>query len=184
MVGLRSGLVSAGLVGQRTNRTLRLTLCAIGVFALLLRVGVASRFQGLGAEPNADAQPDQVDYEQFAYRLSAGLGYTTAAGVPTATRPPGTSFAIDPIYVLFGHSYWWARLWFCFLSALTCAATGWLAWECFTPAAGILAATWLAVYPGPFYYPMHFVSEVPYALALTLALVLSIRIVGGARTKP
>jgi hypothetical protein len=32
-----------------------------------------------------------------------------------------------------------------------------------------VSAFWLALYPGHFYYPMHFVSEVPYGFWLTLA---------------
>ena len=136
---------------------------------------VASLFQGLGSEPKFSAQPDQIDYEQLAFSLSTGAGYASPDRRPTARRPPGTSLTLLPAYAAAGHSFVWGRLWFCFLSALTCLYTAWLATQCFGPLVGLAAAFWLAVYPGHFYYPMHFVSEVPYGLWLTLACGLTVR---------
>lgn len=107
-----------GLQGLRDPRRYRLALAIIAILAFTLRLAVAAAFQGLTAEPNFNAQPDQVDYEQLAFSLSADLGYSTPAGVPTASRPPETSFAIYPVYLVFGRSFGWARVWFCFLSAV------------------------------------------------------------------
>jgi 4-amino-4-deoxy-L-arabinose transferase-like glycosyltransferase len=137
--------------------------------ALALRLAGAAVFQGLDAPPDLDAQPDQIDYEQLAFQMSIGDGYSFAHDVPTAHRPPGTSLALLPVYAIAGRSFAWGRVWFCLLSALTCAAVGWLGTLCFGRMVGLAAATWLAVYPGHFYYPMHFVSEVPYGLWLVLA---------------
>jgi len=137
--------------------------------ALGLRVVVASVFLGLGSAPRFSAQPDQIDYEQLAFSMSTGAGYATPDGLPTARRPPGTSLTLLPAYAAAGRSFTVGRLWFCLLSALTCLAAAWLAAQCFGPAAGLVSAFWLALYPGHFYYPMHFVSEVPYGFWLTLA---------------
>lgn len=137
--------------------------------ALALRLAGAAIFQGLDAPPSFSAQPDQIDYELLAYRLSTGEGYTFENGVPTAHRPPGTSLALVPVYAAAGRSYAWGRIWFCVLSALTCAAVGWLGTLCFGRLVGLVAAMWLALYPGHAYYSMHFLSEVPYGLWLALA---------------
>ena len=151
------------------------------VFALALgiRVGVASVFQGLESAPKLSAQPDQIDYEQLAFSLSAGMGYATADGVPTARRPPGTSLTLLPVYAAIGRSFAGGRLWFCLLSAVTCLGVAWLASQCFGPVTGLVSAFWLALYPGHFYYSMHFVSEVPYAFWLTIACGLTVRMLRG-----
>jgi 4-amino-4-deoxy-L-arabinose transferase-like glycosyltransferase len=168
--------------GDRPDvRTLRLrlnfstVLGAIFVIALALRLTMTAAFEGFTSPPNATAQPDQLDYEFFAYQMSRGAGYVTAEGEPTARRPPGTSLALLPVYAALGRSFALGRFWFCLLSALTCVAAGWLARECYGPAVGVVASVWLALYPGHFYYPIHFVSEVPYGLWLTVACVLTIR---------
>jgi 4-amino-4-deoxy-L-arabinose transferase-like glycosyltransferase len=150
-------------------------LVAIVAGAFALRLGVAIRFQHLDAPPDASSNPDQVDYELFGWRLASGEGYTLASGLPTARRPPGTSFALLVPYVLFGHSHAAARTWFCLLSALTCGAAGLLAAEIFGTLAGLLAAAALALDPAHFYYSMHFLSEVPYALTITLTVLLAVR---------
>lgn len=156
------------------NRAVPRSIWLVFVVALVLRVAEASVFQGLGAPPSFSAQPDQIDYEQLAYRMSIGVGYTNADGVATAHRPPGTSLTLLPVYWMAGRSFAWGRIWFCTLSALTCVGAGWLGTLCFGPLVGLVAATWLAFYPGHFYYPMHFVSEVPFALWLVLACALTI----------
>jgi 4-amino-4-deoxy-L-arabinose transferase-like glycosyltransferase len=161
-----------------------LLLAVVFALALALRIGVAISFEGLSSPPNATAQPDQVDYEWFAYRLSAGDGFTDRTGAPTASRPPGTSLTLFPIYALSGRSFLLGRLWFCLLSAATCLATAWVARPCFGRPAALLAAAWLAVYPGHFYYPMHFVSEVPYALLITLACGFAVRALDDAAIAP
>ena len=149
-------------------------LAVVFLLALVLRVGVTTLFVGLDSAPDAGANPDQIDYEMLAYRMSVGLGYSLETGEPTARRAPGTSLILLPVYKLFGHSYAAGRLWFCLLSALTCVMVGWLGRACFGPVTGLVAAGWLAVYPGHFYYTMHFVSETPYSFWLAGALALTI----------
>jgi 4-amino-4-deoxy-L-arabinose transferase-like glycosyltransferase len=149
------------------------------VLALVLRLGLVLS-QGIDAPPKFSAQPDQIDYERLAWSMSTGAGYSTAPGHPTAGRPPGTSLTLLPVYFVFGHSFAAGRLWFCLLSALTCVCAAWLASQCFGAQAGVIAAFWLAVYPGHLYYPLHFVSEVPYALWLTLACAVTMRALTGS----
>ena len=150
-------------------------LLLIFVAAFGLRVGLAASFVGLTSPPDGDAQPDQLDYEELAFRVSAGDGYTLPSGTPTFHRPPGTSWSLLPVYVSAGRSYGLARLWFCLLSALTCVATAWLGRLAFGPAVGLLAGLWLALYPGHFYHSMHFASEVPFGLFLTVGTAATLR---------
>ena len=150
-------------------------LTAVFVLAFALRLGAAAAFQGLNGPPNFSAAPDQLDYEILAYNLSTGAGFTIPAGTPTARRAPGTAFALWPLYEVVGRSFAWGRIWFALLSALTCLATAWVARLCFGRTTALVAAAWLACYPGHLYYAMHFVSEVPYALWLAIACGLSLR---------
>jgi 4-amino-4-deoxy-L-arabinose transferase-like glycosyltransferase len=159
---------------EPSRATYVVSLAAIFVLALALRVGITTCFEGLTAPPNAGATTDQVEYELFAYRLSTGQGYTWESGEPTAAWPPGTSFFLLPVYALFGRSFVLARLWFCVTSAATCLAVAWPARECFGRRVGLLSSAWLAFYPGHFYYAMHFLSEVPFDMWLALGCGLTL----------
>ena len=154
----------------------RLLLVAIAVVAFALRIAVAAKFQGLSAPPDAESNPDQLDYELFAWRVANGEGYTLADGTPTARRPPGTSMTLLPIYELFGRDWAAGRLWFAALSAASCLLAGLLAGELFGGAAALLAALALCFLPGHFYYSMHFLSEVPYGFWIALTCWLGVRL--------
>ncbi len=152
-----------------TNRKYYLMLLLVAGLSFLLNLLVSFHFQGLNAPPKSEANPDQVEYELFAYQLSTGRGYTWPSGEVTACRPPGTSLTLLPVYFLFGRSFMVARIWICLLAAVTCLATGWLARQIGGPGAAIAASACLAFYPGHFYYSMHFLSEIPFGLWLALA---------------
>jgi len=156
-------------------------LVGIVCFAFALRVAMTATFVGLASPPKEAAGGlDVVDYEGLAWRVAEGRGYVLADGAPTARRSPGTSFALVPVYLLFGHSYLAAHLWFCLLSALTCAASVWLASMALPRDVALLAGLWLAVYPGHAYPSMHFFSEVPLGLVLVLACGATVRSLQGA----
>jgi 4-amino-4-deoxy-L-arabinose transferase-like glycosyltransferase len=171
------------LVSEPAPRLNYLGLFAVFLVALAIRVGITAKFQGLNSPPKKEANPDQMDYENFAYTLSVGEGYCLTPGTPSACRPPGTSFTLLPVYLVFGRSYLAARLWWCVLSALTCVATGWLAARCFGSRFAVPAALCLAFYPGHFYYVMHLLSETPATLYLTLATGFSVAALRGGRPR-
>ncbi len=160
---------------QLTHRTYIIALASIFLFALGLRIGLTSKFVGLDSPPDMSANPDQFDYEWGAYQITQGNGLVRLDGTPTATRTPGTALSLAPAYAVFGRSFAAGRIWFCILSAATCLAVAWVAWQLAGRGASLLAAALLAIYPGHAYYAMHFVSEVPYALYITLAVALSIQ---------
>jgi 4-amino-4-deoxy-L-arabinose transferase-like glycosyltransferase len=149
-------------------------LLAIFILAATIRVAVSARFQGLSTPPNVSANPDSREYELIAYNLSFGHGYAFHSGVPTAARPPGTSLTFVLPYLVFGRSFFAERCWIIFLSALTCVITAWLATQLATPMVGNLAGVWLAVYPGHFYYAMHFLSEPVYRFWLSLSVAFTV----------
>ena len=152
------------------------TVAVVAAFAvaLAIRLVITAGFQGLTAPPNLGANPDQAEYEQIAFNLSHGHGYSVNGTVPTAVRPPGFALTLWPVYTVFGRSFTAARITIIVLSALTCVFAGWIGyaiggWWCAT-----IAAWWLALYPGHFYYAMHFLSEPIFAFWLAAALALTI----------
>lgn len=147
----------------------RWLLGALFVLALVVRLAVTVRFQGLGSPPDEGGYPDQVVYDNLAHRLSQGLGYVEADGNPTAFRTPGTSLTLLPVYLVMGRNYVALRIWICLLSAANVLALAWFTRRAFGPLAALCAAGILALDPGHFYYAQHFVSEIPYCLLATLA---------------
>lgn len=151
------------------------TLAAIVLLAFGLRLAVAARFQGLSSPPDFGANPDQVDYENLGWRLADGQGFSRADGSPTAFRPPGTPVLIEAVYLVCGRDRAAVRIVFCLASALTCLAAGLLAAAVFGNLAGLVAAGLLALLPNHVYYAQHMLSEAPFALAITLACLWSVR---------
>lgn len=157
-------------------------LLAIAGVALIIRLAAAQLFVGLASEPRGSAQPDQIDYEYLAWSVVSNGRYAMPNGAATAHRPPGTSLMLLPVYATVGRSFAVARVWFCVLGAATCIFTGLLARALFrSETAGLAAASLLAVYPGHFYYSLHFVSEVPFGLFTALALWLVMTPVSSSR---
>jgi 4-amino-4-deoxy-L-arabinose transferase-like glycosyltransferase len=157
-----------------TMRRFTAGLILIFLVAFAARLGLTHRFVGLGAPPDANANSDQIDYEILAYHLVTGRGYAVVPGKPTASRTPGTSLTLAPVYAVFGRSFAAGRIWFCALSALTCVLVAWLGAVCFNRTVGLLAGVGLALYPAHAYNAMHFVSETPFGFWLTLALIGSV----------
>ncbi|HEV8631249.1 MAG TPA: glycosyltransferase family 39 protein [Thermoanaerobaculia bacterium] len=155
------------------TRRWRAALLAAFVLALLLRLLAVGLLQGFGSPPDAHAQPDQLDYERTAWALASGEGYAVD-GQPSSFRPPGTAFALAPVYLLAGRSWAAGRLWFCLLSAATCVALALLARPLCGPTVALGAAIALALDPAHLYYSLHFLSEVPYGLLITTATAFAL----------
>ncbi len=148
-------------------------LAAAFVAAVAIRLGVTIAFTGLGAPPNLSANPDQAEYEQITYNVSRGAGYSMN-GAATAVRPPGFTLTLLPVYELFGRSFAMARLSLILLSALTCLFAAWTAYQWRGHLPAVITAWWLALYPGHFYYAMHFLSETVYAFWLSAAVACTL----------
>ncbi len=156
-----------------TSQRFAAGLVLIFLVAFAARLSLTHRFVGLSAPPDAHANSDQIDYEVLAYHLVTCQGYAITPGIPTASRTPGTSLSLAPVYAVFGRSFAMGRVWFCFLSAMTCVLAVWLGAVCFSRAVGLLAGLGLALYPAHAYSAMHFVSETPFGFWLMLALIVT-----------
>jgi 4-amino-4-deoxy-L-arabinose transferase-like glycosyltransferase len=156
-----------------TNRRFGLCLAIVFVLGLALRLGFTQVLVGLDSEPNPATNYDESEYELFAAQLAAGNGFAYPDKGPTAIRPPGTSAILAPLYYVLGHSVYLAHLYFCLISALSILAVAWLARAMFGSCVALLAATWIAFYPGHFYFAHCFFSEVPFSLLVCIATGLS-----------
>lgn len=157
-----------------TTRRFTAAVALIFLIAFTARLGLTHRFVGLDAPPDAHANSDQLDYELLAHHMVTGQGYAIFPGKPTASRTPGTSMTLAPVYAVFGRSFTLGRVWFCALSAMTCVLVVWLGSITFNRTVGLVGGLGLALYPAHAYNAMHFVSETPFGLWLTLALVASV----------
>ncbi len=158
-----------------TPRTYWSTLFVITLAGWLLRVAMTAHFVGFSAPPDPRDGLDQLDYEQFAYHLSIGAGYTLEDGTPTARRSPGTSFLLVPVYVLCGRNMLAAHHWWLLLSALTIPLAAELLRRVWGPWPALICAAVTALNPGLTYYAMFLWSESPFAFFATVGTWLSVR---------
>lgn len=154
----------------------RYILATLGVVALAfgIRLGLTAAFVGLGSPPDAQANPDQLEFEAIAWQVAQGHGFSLETGEPTGRRALGAVATMVPPYLAAGRSYAAGRLWLVLLSALTCGLCVWIGALSFGRIAGLLAGLGLALYPGHAYYALHFVSETPFTFWLALAVALSL----------
>ncbi|XAL99530.1 glycosyltransferase family 39 protein [Phycisphaeraceae bacterium D3-23] len=156
------------------KRLWAIILCAIFALALGLRLGLAAAFVGLDAPPDAQANPDQLDFEAIAWQVAQGNGFVLDNGEPTARRAAGAVGTMAVPYALTGRSYAAGRVWLAALSSATCLLCVWIGCIGFGRGVGVIAGLALALYPGHMYYAMHFVSETPFAFWLALGAALSL----------
>jgi 4-amino-4-deoxy-L-arabinose transferase-like glycosyltransferase len=149
-------------------------LLAVFLIAFGIRLALTARLEGLSSPPRVSANPDSLEYERIAYNVASGHGYGFEPGVPTAARPPGTSLTLLPPYLFFGRSFLAAHCWLILLSAVTCVTVGLLGRAYGDRQTGLIAAIWLALYPGHVYYSMHLLSETVYGFWLSVSCGLSI----------
>jgi len=165
-------------------RATRWLLAGAFAAAFAVRLAVTVAFTGLGAPPNLSANPDQAEYEQITYNVSRGAGYSMNGTTPTAVRPPGFTLTLLPVYEMFGRSFAMARLCLILLSACTCLLAAWSAYQWRGHMPAVVSAWWLAIYPGHFYYAMHFLSETVYAFWLSAAVACTLAAMRSRRILP
>lgn len=143
----------------------------IFMVAFLIRLSMNIIFQGIHSPPDPAMGVDHVEYDQVAQNLAFGKGFRMGNGGPSTGIPPGTSFLLFPIYLLFGVHYPIARIMISLLSAATCIIVYFIGKRLVNEKFGLLASVLLAVYPMHFYYSMHFFSEIPWALFMSAAIL-------------
>jgi 4-amino-4-deoxy-L-arabinose transferase-like glycosyltransferase len=129
---------------------------------------------------------DAVYYQLQAQRLADGHGYTDpflpiidphSKPVPSADHPPMAVFVLTPVAWAFGHSSLAMRFEMVLLGTGTVVAIGLLGRELGGDATGLAAAGIAAVYPELWVNDGLIMSETICALAVTVALLLTYRLV-------
>jgi len=129
-------------------------------------------FHGLNAPPDPDAGVDQIYYDTTAQNIVNGKGFTYN-GLPS-TYTPGPTFALATIYQVFGISYAYARIGWSLLGALTVILVYFIGNHIQGEMFGLLASLALALHPIHSYYSSHFLSEVPFSLFISVAILSAI----------
>lgn len=128
---------------------------------------------------------DAAYYQLQAQRLADGQGYTdpflplnhpNAKPVPSADHPPMTVLVLTPVAWAFGDSQLPMRFEMVLLGTGTVVALGLLGRELAGDATGLVAAGIAAVYPGLWANDGLIMSETVCALAVTLALLATYRL--------
>lgn len=150
-------------------------LALIFIIALILRLVAVFNLPPRYQIPLADAS----EYDKLAMNLLAGKGLVdTVTGLPTSWRVPLYPLFLAFIYLIFGHSYFAARIIQSILGALLCVIIFYIGKITFNRKVGLLSAIILSCYQPFIFYafyggPTFLLSENLFTFLLAL-LVLSL----------
>jgi 4-amino-4-deoxy-L-arabinose transferase-like glycosyltransferase len=143
---------------------------------LLVAVGLRVAYVWLAAGPHARPFSDPAEYDAVAWNLARGAGFAleSARGTyPTAFVPPVLPWLVSLLYRAVGHDYFAALLLVAVLGGLLPLLVAALGSRTFGSPAGRLAG-WLATFhPLLVFFSGYLLTEIPFCLALLLALLLS-----------
>ena len=143
---------------------------------LVVAVGLRVAYAWLAVGPGAQPFSDPAEYDTVAWNLARGAGFAleSAAGpYPTAFVPPVLPWLVSLLYRAVGHQYFAAVLLVAVLGGLLPLLLAALGNRVFGPAVGRLAG-WLAtVHPLLVFFSGYLLTEIPFAVALLLALLLT-----------
>jgi 4-amino-4-deoxy-L-arabinose transferase-like glycosyltransferase len=146
---------------------------AVFFVALALRVAYVLASTGLHPQPYADS----VDYDQIAWNLAHGAGYSVgegAAAYATALRPPIVPWLTSLLYRLIGHQYLGALMLQAVIGALIPLLVVALGAVLFGGGVGRVAG-WLAAFdPLLVFFSGYLMTETPFSVALLAAIVASV----------
>ncbi len=140
--------------------------------AVALRVAYAWLAVGPGAEPFSDP----AEYDAVAWNLARGAGFSLegAAGpYPTAFVPPVLPWLVSLLYRAVGHQYFAAVLLVAVLGGLLPLLLAAFGSRVFGPAVGRLAGWLAAFHPLLVFFSGYLLTEIPFTVALLLALLLT-----------
>ncbi|HTM58309.1 MAG TPA: glycosyltransferase family 39 protein [Candidatus Udaeobacter sp.] len=145
---------------------------------LLFAVAFAVRalYAWIAAGPSATPSSDAAEYDEVAWNLARGAGFSFGAGAavhPTAFVPPLVPWITSLLYRAAGHHYFGALLLQCAIGALTPLLVQSLGAAMFSGGAGRLAG-WLAAFdPLLIFFSGYLLTETTFCVALLAALVAS-----------
>lgn len=158
------------------------------ILVLLLFIGTIARVavdahEGWSTPPVAGT--DAGEYDNYAWNLAQGLGYSGFSpdvvgpdGLPlshlTTYRSPGTSFAWAGLYRVFGHRYSVVRATECLMDVLTILLLYWIGYKCYGRTVGLLTAAVYAIWPTALIYTSQLASEGQYTFLFCCFILLSL----------
>jgi 4-amino-4-deoxy-L-arabinose transferase-like glycosyltransferase len=150
---------------------------------LLLAVVLAAALRTVwvlyAARPPEGLQ-DPAQYLFFAHRIAVGKGYTDLEGLPSAYFPIGFPAALGGVFALVKHTPLPDNLiragafFQVFLGTATVPLAYLLGRRLFTPAVGLLAGFWLAVFPNLIFHTAVLMSETLFNVLVLAALLVLI----------
>lgn len=146
---------------------------AMFAVALILRVAYALLSTGLHPRPYSDS----VDYDQIAWNLARGLGFSVGEGppvYPTSLRPPVVPWLTSLLYRAIGHHFLGAVLLQCAIGALVSVLVVALGSVMFGGAVGRVAGWLAAIHPLLVFYSGYLMTETAFCAALLAALTASV----------
>jgi 4-amino-4-deoxy-L-arabinose transferase-like glycosyltransferase len=156
--------------GRRAARASALMLFGV---ALALRVVYALLAAGPGATPSSDA----LEYDQVAWNLARGAGFSLGGGAmvhPTAFVPPVVPWLTSLLYRAVGHRYFAALLLQCVVGALVPLFTEALGAAMFGGTVGRLAGWLAACDPLLVFFSGYLLTETTFTATLAAALIASV----------
>lgn len=153
----------------------RQALLLAGVFALAFLVRLAFVLL-VDPDPQAGIPDDSLFYDSTASWLAEGRGYIHLHGEPTAHWPPGYSMILAVVYKLLGHRVFFGKLLNVLAGAATSIAVYFLGAKVFDRRVGLLGAVLFAIFPSQVFGATLLMTEVIWGLAVTLFLLLVIRL--------
>ena len=116
---------------------------AIVLFIFILAFSI--RLAYISANP-AQIESDEIEYDKLATRLIETKAYVNSEGVPTSYRPPLYAGFLAVIYMIFGHSYFAAKIIQAILGSLTVCLLYLTAEEIFNRPAAVLTGIFASFY--------------------------------------
>ena len=146
---------------------------ALFAVALALRAGYTLLSTGLHPQPYSDA----ADYDQIAWNLARGLGFSTGDGpgaFATAFRPPVVPWLTSLLYRLIGHQVLGALLLQCVIGALVTVLVVALGSVLFGGGVGRIAGWLAAFHPLLVFFSGYLMTETTFCATLLTALIASV----------
>lgn len=139
----------------------------IFIIALTLRVGYISFF------PQELPKYDAAGYDSIAWNISKGRGFSLN-NQPTAFRMPLYPLLLAGIYKIFGHNYYFARLFQAILSAFNCLIIFIIANKIFNRKIALYSSLLLTCYPVLIVYTGLFLTETVFTFLLSVSMMFLI----------
>jgi len=158
----------------------RLLLLSGSPLAWLLIVSLVARViivfvVGTPTPEHQAVYEDANRYDTLAWHMAQGRGFVNAFGVPEAKDPPLLPAVLAPVYLVFGHNYQVARVFFIIVGLLTVVALYWLTRALFGPRVALATGVIAALYPDLVSYSGLTMTESVYIPALLAAMIAFIR---------